>query len=274
MYNFYNLLEHWRGILEVEKEHELLSKMRIPAKIINPHTLDITDKPIFVTNVAQAKDGTIRSYLSDSKEPVRYYTPSDVVYLVAIYKRLLLLLLQSLENQGWFKRIITLLALQFNSKIFGKWMSTLFGMYEIRLQERYWSEPVKEVRKVLKGKLDLYTIDALSLILEYDSAYRYRFQDVMAEYDGNPLHLFDILIARDYDMMREKWIKIKKITELAFKVPKVKKFIKGILDEINIDKVKMNFEDIYHTNKYDSYQYRGLSVYARRNENIVKYGVI
>jgi hypothetical protein len=218
------------------------------------------------------EDGTVRSYISGQPTPIRFFTPTEVVDAVAVYKRLFLLIFENIEKQGWIGRFITLIALWLNWKIIPVWFTTFFGKYPILLKEKHYSQPVKEVRRVLLKYLDINIVNPITLVLEMDSAYRYRFQDVFAEYAGDPLHLFDLLIARDYDVMREKWAKIKKLTKLAFKIPKVKKFITGILNEMNIDEIKMNHEDIYETNQFDSYQYRGLSFMKRQEENYLKYG--
>jgi len=47
-----------------------------------------------------------------------------------------------------------------------------------------------------------------------------------------------------------------------------------VLKEIDLEKVKMSKEEIYFTNRYGVYNYRGLDRETRKQENIKKYGHI
>jgi hypothetical protein len=54
--------------------------------------------------------------------------------------------------------------------------------------------------------------------------------------------------------------------------PKIKILLRDIFNNININEMKLSKEDIYWTNLLEVYNYRGLSIEQRRNENLIKYG--
>jgi hypothetical protein len=277
MITYLDLLPIVRQEVRHTKEAEILSKMKIPTEVKDEKYLAAIDKPVFITDVKMAEDGTIRTFISNCIEPLRFYPLVETVSLIAIYKRLFLLIIKEFESQNWLQKIITLLALWINFDIMPSWLGSLFGQFPILLKEEHWSQPIKEIRRVIKINPNL--LNGLSLILEYDSAYRYRFQDVVGELKKeNGIkeipRLLDLLIARDYDTQKIKWDKIKKFSKLVLLIPRFRREAERIIKEININEIKLSKEDIYHTNQYDSYNYRGLLIQQRRNENIQNYGGI
>lgn len=222
------------------------------------------------------KDGSVMLMSEGILEPMRLVPDNLTINLVSIYKRLVYLILDNLVKMGWLKRIITLITIQINYDVFTKWLEYIFATNQILLKEEHYSQPVKEIRRVLRYKFENNLFEAITLILECDSAYRYRFQDIIAELKKenlkNPrqelLRLWDIMTSRETILGQlRKYKSLRKFISLAIFVPKIKKLVVSILTEINIDEVKMTKADIYWSNEYGVYNFRGLNSEQRKQEN-------
>jgi hypothetical protein len=129
----------------------------------------------------------------------------------------------------------------------------------------------------LKGKLDESFIDAITLVLEHDSAYRYRFQDIIVNLNKYELtrnskkelcRLMDMLIEREEGRLSDKWEKVKKFAEIALSFPtKIRRELVKILVELNLEELKFSKEDIYWTDYYYSYKFGGKSLEERKLNN-------
>ncbi len=279
MITFSDLFPKIRDRLLLEKQAEIL------AKIKKPYTCGVREKSRDSLDIVSVKIGKdVKSYLQGAGEPIRGYADGQTVVITAMYKRFLPLLAESLAKMGWIKRIITLLAIKYNFNIFPQWFEYIFWLNQCLLKDEYWCQPVKELRRVFKGKINDNLIDAITLMIEYDSAYRYPLQDALSELNKNNgvikecCRLLDI-IAERYDIRPNNIWQVDKIKKIKLFIrlllivsPKTKKLVKDIFKEINIDEIKLSKEDIYWTNQLDIYNYRGMTMQQRRNENIIKYG--
>ena len=236
-----------------------------------------------VVDAKLAEDGTVRLYLNNERYPVRIYPDGNSVLIVSAIKRLFPLLLKNIKKQNIFSKITTLLAINNNANIILDWFENLFYLYDILLKEEHWSQPIKEVRRVLKDKVDARAIDAVSLVLEFDSAYRFIFQDVMAEMDRTNLELqpikeikrlFDILISRANggDVQKFKNIKWLASIYLLFN-RKLLKTIKQIAKDLKLDEIKPTQEDVYWMYYLRTYNCFGLPEQQRlARYNMIKAG--
>ena len=127
------------------------------------------------------------------------------------------------------------------------------------------------------GKTFLWRIlevrDIICLILEWDNAYRYRFQDVItlldkAAFIKNPRkeinRLLDILISRENRTgMKEQWIRIRKMSNLGMIFIRIfgKKYwevVEEIILELNINELGFEIDDEYWCDVRDDYNFRGI----------------
>ena len=253
------------------KKPTYFTSMTAETLLDDPETREVTDIMI-------EKDGSVRAFLTKSPEPVRQWPDHRTVMLTAEYKRLVPLLVGNLAKMGWIKRIITLLAVKFNFNLFPEWLGYIMSLNSCLLKPEHYSQPVKEIRRVLRWKIDDNLVDAIGLILEYDMAYRYRLQDIIVLLDkGNDpvkeiIRLIDILITRDIgnDGMIVKYRNLQKF--LPFLIfGKTKRLLARIFRDIDLEEMKLSKEDIYWTNEFGLYNYRGLSVEERKNENAKNY---
>jgi len=281
---FYNYLGKWKADLLFEKQDLLVRTIKKPNNL-TPQALfeGKQDDARIIADVRLAEDNTVRTYLQNSPEPLRYYSDYLTVYTVSYYKRLFSLIFSNISSIGWFGRVITLLAIKYNFNILPDWLNHIFCLNQILLKDKYYSQPTKEIRRVLTNKINEQLVNGISIIVESDSAYRYRMQDVLPLLNKenllkNPIkeicRLLDILIERDEEYMKEKWKKVKKFVKLVLIVsPKIKKLVVNILMEINIDEIKFSKEDIYWVNEFGKYNYFGKTLEQRKEDNKIKYAV-
>jgi hypothetical protein len=223
-------------------------------------------EPREIVDIAFAEDGTVRTYLKGEKYPTRFYTPVEVVNAVASYKRLLSELLQNVW--GW-------IFIVFGKKMLERWLFRHLELFPVRCKEQHWSEPVKELRRVLNIK-PIWK-DVISLVFQHDMAYCYRFQDIMGElnkesFEKNSVketeRILRIAINRDTGSpIMQKFKKLLPYAMFVFRfVPKAK--IKAVVRDIDLNHIKLSKEDIYWTNIVDNYDYRGLPYKTRLEEYI------
>jgi hypothetical protein len=270
MITFFDLLPKAEQELKKQKVQVVLdARKRITEKEVKaqqdlPSTY-ANDSDV-LTGIYLNEDGTIQTTAKNAKYPMRFYVPYQEVNVTAAYKKLFSLLI---ANGAW-----GFLALWLNKKIWSKWLKRMFELYPILLKDKYWSQTVKEIRRVLKGKIDDNELDAISAVLENDMAYRYRVQDILGEIDRyklqqNPLkeikRLIGLSIEREQDERNVKKLKImrKYIWLLRFKGLRE---ITDILKDLHTNEIKLSKEDIYWTNIVPNYNYRGISYQERLKE--------
>lgn len=241
----------------------------------------------WICDVRIEDDGSVRTYLKDHPEPMRIYPDAQVVAFTAVYKRLLTLVASNFNKQGLIGKIITLLYYKKNKSIATDWLKYIFEFYPALLNEENYSQPIKELRRVLTGKIEQPFVDAITLVIEFDAAYRYRFQDVFSELNQSSLgtlyhtrkevkRLLEIAHTRELgqDETPVRWNNLKKMLGMILLVPSICEKVMYILRDINLNEIRFTDEDIYWTNQFGVYNYRGLSWDARKEENKIKYGGI
>lgn len=249
--------------------NEMLDLERIETENRETRIRETNGKPYnksrMLIDIAFAEDGTVRSYMKDEKYPTRFYTPSEILNVIASYKRLLALLATT------FWGVVFLI---FMRKTLKKWLFRHLELFIVRPKEIHYSEPVKELRRVLD--IDPIWKDVITLIFQHDMAYCYRMQDILGELDKqaffkNPTkeakRLANMLIEREIQGMNGmgKFRKIMPLFLLIFRFMPKKK-IKEFIKNIDLEHIKLSKEDIYWTNIVDNYNYRGLSYDQRLKE--------
>jgi hypothetical protein len=119
----------------------------------------------------------------------------------------------------------------------------------------------------------------LAHLIEYDTAYRYRIQDIMTECNqqdliGNPLkeiiRLLEILRSREpKSHIFNKFKNVVQLLRLAFFSKTIKKAFINAIKESNIDNLRMDEADRYHCLKFSGYDFFGRT-YEDRFEEYTK----
>jgi len=115
----------------------------------------------------------------------------------------------------------------------------------------------------------------ICMVLEYDDAYRYPFQDVVPELDkdacrkdviGEIKRLLDIEVKWDH---RSSALKFKRIEKLIFLLKfnkKLKEAVKRFLLELDLDKIKMDEDDRFHAKFKWGYNWDHIKNYDPRQK--------
>jgi hypothetical protein len=259
--------------LVVEKQLEILRKVRKPIKHTAP---EITEDNIETNDSSRiidykiGEDGGVRMYINSLELPVRLCPNTDSLNIIAIYKRFFI----SIVRGNLLQKIIGLIFILSSKKWLYEWLEYTFNLNQILLKDEHWSQPVKEIRRVLKNRFNPVLIDAISTILEYDNAYRFRLQDILSELDKSQLkgfkvikelqRLFDIIHTRELSQnpVERTWLNMKKFTYLLI-IPQIRKLVIDILKDLNIDEIRFNNEDLCYINKYGVYSYCGKTLKER-----------
>jgi hypothetical protein len=128
-------------------------------------------------------------------------------------------------------------------------------MNQVLLKNENYCQPIREIRRVFKIlRLDNRAIDAISLILEYDSAYRYILQDAFNEFDKLKFfndykkelkRVFDIVISRTGGEDTNKFKNMYKLLVLATKIKGIREKILWFIEELRMEEVRPSKEDYY-----------------------------
>ena len=245
-------LEYIKRVLVMNKQSVVLKKIKKPSG----NTQDIASPNAKrIVNLKVNEDGSVNTFLNGEKYPVRAFPDSDTVFLTAYYKRFIPLIVKSLSNMGWIKRIITVLAIRYNFNIIPEWFKYVFSTKGYLLKDENYCPAVKEVRRVLRGRLDDNLIDAIGLVLEYDSAYKYVLQDIITEFEKhkfymNPLvyleMMFEIIVSRSESDDIKKFSNVWKFIGLYLWFDrKALKTIVEIVRDLRIDRIYPSHEDYY-----------------------------
>jgi hypothetical protein len=234
-------------------------------------------------------------------------TPNaDAVYALHRVKKTLLPLARSFNNTAWkiLFGLFYFIPSPIKMKIIEPFVNFAFETMEWNLAEhlldpKRYCNPVRELYRVFtvmesyerfpQMKKVLHFIrDFFCMMVEYDSAYRFRFQDIMAEIkkeellDGKKLmakeidRMFDILLARevpekphtgkaDYDPpMQHKWRFLKGMMGLAIRfiwfVPKI---IREFAEITDFEKLKFDDGDKYFVYMRKDYEFFGIPLPER-----------
>jgi hypothetical protein len=201
--------------------------------------------------------------VSNEKYPITTRPERDIADIVALLKKLLMIYLKPVS-------LISVISLKSNLRMFETWMQRAFQMYPILLKDNYWCVPVKEVRRILKDKLSETWIDIISSIMEYDSAYRFRSQDIAGEinkdaFEKRPLREIHRLADTIFKREGRKGQGLDKFRKLVpfiliylFFNRKLLNKVKEIVREAEIEKLKLSKIDTYWAYLNNDYDYHNL----------------
>ena len=216
--NFKNSFVLSRLINYGRKEHTRINPEGAPQKAI-------TDFQVY--------DKGCACFLEGEKYPMRAHIVDTKVSACCNMKRLIPLITRFILGKGefsksnWFQRFVRALEIKDTYPLFKEFVH--FTLMDEFLELNRYSQPVRELYRVIPEKWSKER-DIACFFLEYDMAYRYRFQDVLVELDkeafkNNPAkeigRLFDILSSREGDnegdySLTARWGALKNLGILTF----------------------------------------------------------
>lgn len=251
------------------------------------------EKPFRVLRQWFPQEGGIFTQVAGFKYPYRGHPEEHIVDILSVIK-------------GMVPMVITFLSQAFRIptprriKALKECMETLLSVChraintKIPVNAYRYCEVAREVHRVSQFVLADIWIDGLSrkdmrkrhhkrfalhrtvaqltgmayMILEFDNAYRYRFQDISQEinkanFANNPAketaRLFDILIERDNSQsMKAQWRQAKKVLVWIFRLSRLSRNLaRQFVQELDINQCKMQEDDEYWCGIRIDYNFKG-----------------
>lgn len=150
------------------------------------------------------------------------------------------------------------------------WLSEVYeAEYEkYQIAENRLSRPAKEILRVgLKFATrpqEQKAVWCIAMFVEMDNAYRYRLQDILPLIDKKKpirkeiLRITDILTSREQNGIEWKWKMLRIVIGMILVKPHIKKTIKAMIDEIDMELIKPKPGDLYYMARYFDYNFQGL----------------
>ena len=203
---------------------------------------------MFVIDFKPMEKGCL-TYILGHAQPMRFVFQTDKMETITQVKRLIPTLLKTVRNSP----IISVIYLKKNINHFVDFIH--HAMRDVFTDEKFYSQPVREFHRALSGKGIDKIRDIACAVIEYDTAYRYRFQDTMCEIDkkafeSHPIkelkRIIGIYAERDGyggNGMIQKIGKAMPFVLLSAFIFRNK--LKEIVRDINLDEIKPSVEDAY-----------------------------
>ena len=155
--------------------------------------------------------------------------------------------------------------------------AAIYAFYRIierfRIKPKYYSQAIRELyrafsvqkdEKISDQELRFRIRDLLCMILEYDNAYRFRFQDLTEELNKENLSkdllkeinkLFDIMSSREIGQdIKDTWTLVRLFISYYLRFDKkIKRILQDMLLELNVEQTKFTPEDIHFCEKRKDY---------------------
>ena len=265
-----------RGIIEFSLRTISQSMKEIP---FHKSEIPLPNDSYPLTKVEFPSEGGVLSFQEGIEQPYRGFPFFEVVEKIDLIKKIsrssLSGIYHSVRTKKWL--LLTLLpsVWMFKSLI---WAGT-YALYRLiertRIKPWFYSQAVKELYRAFSVprqkerpktlELRLMLRDLICSILEFDNAYRFRFQDWIEELDKkklrkNPTKEFGRILKiashrEKTQEIKDTWKLIKMFNFYLRFDFELKKMLKDILGELDVEKVKLTIEDKCFAEKRKDYAF-------------------
>ena len=210
-------------------------------------------------------EGGVLTYMENFEHPFRGFPDSEFVEKMDTIKKIIRSGLGGLYNEmkGIRLRLLTLLPAFW---VFGKAIrATVYANYRLvdrfKLKPENYCRAVREVSRALsigghwENAKDIafreQARDLFCMFLEFDNAYRYRFQDIMPEFNkksglvGELVRLLKLMSSREKEQqVKDTWFLLNLGVRIFLRLDKkMRLLIKDFIGNLNLEKVKLTIED-------------------------------
>jgi len=239
-----------------------------------------------------------------NKIPIRIFVDNNRIETASKFKKFLYVFLQEIMYSSWYEKMGIILSVRKLKNIYLE--SVWRGICDYLIDPKYIPPPLKEIKRVIdkimpvgKHEWEGYYSDVPCFFMESDTAYRYRFQDIISEAkqeafikQGNRAggiirmllwiiskkdiflypatreikRLAELLIQRENDARKDNWGKLPELAAISMQISSfLRNKICEFMQEIDIEKVKLNYNDKFWCYSSKEYNYSGLSYQIRKN---------
>lgn len=243
------------------------------------------------------------------KQPMRMLIDNERVVTSSRFKKFLYVFLQEMEYSTWYEKLGIILSIRKLRNIYLE--STYRGISEYLIDQKYITPPVREIRRCIEkvfpgnGKYEWegYYSDPPCFFIEYDTAYRYRLQDILSEVikgecikQGGKVmgiirlilwlitkndhllyrapreakRLVELLVSREVEMGWH-WGRLSIMVVIALQGSlKLRNNFVDFIQELDIEKIRFNQYDRFWAYQNKGYNYGGLPQ-SLRNKIVKEY---
>ena len=221
-----------------------------------------------LTHVEFPPAGGVLTYMSGYDQPYRGFPFAEFVEKIDVVKKIQRNILSSLYH-ALKRRKILVLGLAFAPWILGDIVNAcLYAFYRMvdrfKIKPERYSDPIRELYRafsyekpsetILENKERLMLRDLLCMFLEFDNAYRFRFQDIVVELDkvalkSNPkqeiVRLFTVMAQREKTPeVRDTWTLATTFLPWYMRFNKTfREAIVRVLADLDLSKLALTVED-------------------------------
>lgn len=249
------------------------------------------DYDFIVKHLDFRRDTGILVYYEGAEYPKKGGAEPEAMFAINIMKKIIVHPTRLILNWEFYPTILLFLLktrqgkAQFLNKILKVYNEISRRAIEGVLIKRYYMTPTAKAIDILVYKtLINIGVDEkvannfaryFACLLEFDDAYRYRFQDTMSEVNKDQLYtnpakefirILKIYQSRDIDVISSKMAILEPAIKILFKFKWFVKAFMPVLKEINISDMQYDVTDIYWTNMRSDYKYRGMTYEERVKE--------
>jgi hypothetical protein len=244
------------------------------------------------------EEGGIYVYVYGYKYPYKGIPDEESIRQICVVKKIFLHLINSIKNKSVLIRLglLFLLPRFFTKRIVDSTIDFFYAtttqiLYWVVLNPKRYCNCVRELYRtftvLIEREKDEANKKALTMardiscmIIEQDSAYKFRFQDIMAEVDVKEIRkgglntrreirrLLALLKEREFskEFAQNKWGVIERIFPFVFLIGDVRKIINNFVREVDFKKLSPDEGDWYYdTLRYD-YEFGGKRLEERIEE--------
>lgn len=222
-----------------------------------------------LTKVEFPEEGGVLTHMSNHPYPYRGFPYFEFVEKIDLIKKIsrgtLSGLYHSIKHRNKL-RLLLMFPLVFMAKdLIATSLRTFFKLIDrFRIKRNRYSQPIRELYRAFdtpRAQEDMETLelrlmlkDVVCMILEFDNAYRYRFQDIIVLLNkenlkrntvNELLRLLDIMGARENSQeIRDTWRLVKMGVRFYLRFDrKMQRMICDILSQLDLNEVALSVED-------------------------------
>ena len=238
------------------------------------------------------RDTGILVYYEGAEYPKKGGTEPEAMFAINIMKKIIVHPTRLLLNWELYPTVILFLLKTKKGK--AKFLNKVLNVYNeistraiegVLIKRCYMTPTGKAIDMLVYKTLINLGVDEViannfaryfACLLEFDDAYRYRFQDTMSEVNEDELfkhpakefiRVLKIYQSRDIEGISSKMAILEPAIKILFKFKWFTKAFMSALKDINIKDMQMDVSDIYWTNMRSDYKFRG-KTYEERVKNV------
>lgn len=250
------LLENMRLMEQIAREMREVPEL--PSE--KPHDDDIHH----LTRVEFPPAGGVLTFMDGYDHPFKGYPIGDLVERIDLVKKVMRNLLSATYHKAKKHKVRFLFSLLFSFQAAYILLYTAYRIIDrFKIKRERYCDAVRELHRAFSKEFygeseDMRATrfmarDVICMVLEFDNAYRFRFQDIFSELDTEAVkkhpskelrRLLTLMQSRERTQeIRDTWTLLKYFLPLLLLKRSIKRNVIGVLAELDTEKVRLAEED-------------------------------